>query len=377
MIGLLGQFAAAWLLWRGRRREAQLLYFSKAVVALVFGIADVVSMSCQCWGPYQGRHILPNSIPPMEMDGYTLQYMILVAMSYAYHGTMDIGMAVLPQWTFFFIVYVHGTGHFLSAIVALSDGMRDPMLAFYIIINSVFASFTYGLGVFLATRRRFALRDAQRLIDVDRDRYDRQWSALLASDGFRQDQREQQEAWDDIMRQAVQVPKQQLSATDIGDLFKQADRLNDRFQRKMSEIAQKHGGAFYFCEVKTETRALQKMHRAYRGDWKSLCDLVRTSIVFGTLRALTACMKDIASDPELRLLFVRHDKMRLSETYDAKESGGYRDVQLSVMVDTEETRALGVHEHRAEVQLHLRDTIALKTEGGHANYVLSRNLRGI
>ena len=149
------------------------------------------------------------------------------------------------------------------------------------------------------------------------------------------------------------------------------------FQRKMSSVCNRHGGDFFFCEVKAEGRALQKMHRAYRGDWRKLCDLIRTSLIFTGLPALTACMEDIASDPELRVLHTQNDKMRLSDTYDAKESGGYRDVQLSVMMDSEETRALGIDEHRAEVQLHIREIVALKTEGGHANYVLSRNLTGV
>ena len=39
-------------------------------------------------------------------------------------------------------------------------------------------------------------------------------------------------------------------------------------------------------------------------------------------------------------------------------------------------RARGVHEHLAEVQLHLRAFAALKSEGGHKAYVTCRNLKG-
>jgi hypothetical protein len=35
-----------------------------------------------------------------------------------------------------------------------------------------------------------------------------------------------------------------------------------------------------------------------------------------------------------------------------------------------------VHKHLAEVQLHFAPIIALKSEGGHKNYVLRRNLSG-
>ena len=35
-----------------------------------------------------------------------------------------------------------------------------------------------------------------------------------------------------------------------------------------------------------------------------------------------------------------------------------------------------VHQHVAEVQLHLASIMNLKSEGGHKNYVMRRNLRG-
>ena len=45
-------------------------------------------------------------------------------------------------------------------------------------------------------------------------------------------------------------------------------------------------------------------------------------------------------------------------------------------LNTPEARARGVHEHLAEVQLHLAPIIALKSGGGHKTYVLRRNLSG-
>ena len=45
-------------------------------------------------------------------------------------------------------------------------------------------------------------------------------------------------------------------------------------------------------------------------------------------------------------------------------------------LNTAEARARGVHEHLAEVQLHFAPVIALKSGGGHKNYVLRRNLSG-
>ena len=47
-----------------------------------------------------------------------------------------------------------------------------------------------------------------------------------------------------------------------------------------------------------------------------------------------------------------------------------------MLFDSPEARERGVHQHLAEVQLHLSSIIALKSEGGHKNYVLRRNLSG-
>ena len=90
-----------------------------------------------------------------------------------------------------------------------------------------------------------------------------------------------------------------------------------------------------------------------------------------------ACLRTIGADSELEVLKVSDDKMRLREGFDAaKLSGGYRDIQLCVRLNTESTRALGVHVHLCEVQLHFAPIIKLKSGGGHKTYVLRRNLSG-
>jgi hypothetical protein len=68
--------------------------------------------------------------------------------------------------------------------------------------------------------------------------------------------------------------------------------------------------------------------------------------------------------------------MRLREKYDASLSGGYRDIQLCVRLNSTGMQAIGAHEHLAEVQLHLASVVELKSAGGHKNYVLRRNLAG-
>ena len=171
--------------------------------------------------------------------------------------------------------------------------------------------------------------------------------------------------------------KRQVSPS-LYALFREADALNDVLHAKLWDLCEAHGGHFHRADVKAEARALQKVHRTYRDDWTKLCDLCRGSLVFDSLPPMEACLRAIGADEELLVLRVGDDKMRLREDFDAAAlSGGYRDIQLCVRLDNAETRARGVHQHRAEVQLHLSSVLALKAQGGgHKNYVLCRNLRG-
>ena len=57
-----------------------------------------------------------------------------------------------------------------------------------------------------------------------------------------------------------------------------------------------------------------------------------------------------------------------------RQSGGYRDVQLSVRLLTPETKERELEAHIAEVQLHLADFLRLKSNGGHFLYTLCRNM---
>ena len=146
---------------------------------------------------------------------------------------------------------------------------------------------------------------------------------------------------------------------------------------KLHDVCVAHGGEPHACGVKAEARALQKVFRSYGGDWRRLGDLCRTSLVFETMAQLEACLRAIGADPELEVLHAGDAKMRLRPGFDAAaHSGGYRDIQLCVRLRTPEAHTRGVHEHLVEVQLHLKSIIALKSEGGHKNYVLRRNLRG-
>ena len=83
-------------------------------------------------------------------------------------------------------------------------------------------------------------------------------------------------------------------------LLTQADELNDLLQAKLHDVCVAHGGEPHACGIKAEARALQKVFRSYRGDWRRLGDLCRTSLVFDALAPLEACLRAIGADAELQ-----------------------------------------------------------------------------
>jgi len=72
---------------------------------------------------------------------------------------------------------------------------------------------------------------------------------------------------------------------------------------------------------------------------------------------------------------MKKSKMRFDEAYDPALSGGYRDVQIAVRIDTEWTRKLSLDKLLLEVQLHQLAFFRQKVSGGgHKGYVLRRNM---
>merc|ERR1712070_825833 len=94
------------------------------------------------------------------------------------------------------------------------------------------------------------------------------------------------------------------------------------------------GGEFHGAPVKSEDRALQKVFRSYKEDYHKLCDLNRCALVFKSLAPISQVLKALTVDPEIVLVKMKESKMRFHERYDAHLSAGYRDVQISVCIDT-------------------------------------------
>jgi len=244
--------------------------------------------------------------------------------------------------------------------------------------SDYFVPLLASIGFYMWLGKQRAEATATCLCDKDAQKYEDLWSGLLKEQRFVQALAKLRESWDYAQAGAISAPKSQQGVSSLCALFVQADELNDLLGAKLFELARMHGGIFQSSQVKKTSRALQKVFRSYRGDWRKLCDLCRCSIVFANVSAMAACLRAIGDDAELTLLKTADEKMRLREGYDARKlSGGYRDVQLCVRLGSAAARARGLQMHLAEVQLHLDSVLELKKQGGgHKNYVKARNMKG-
>jgi hypothetical protein len=368
----LGCAMATALLHVGRREAARWTCAVMFAVTAAGMVAEAALNGCKCWGPYAETHTEGGESATRDypwqyswyMGGCGLTFMSGVIVSTHPHRSFEILFLLFPTLSTLAVAPMAYTDHQLfKSGVANIAGLCACM---------------YNIGAFLWLGRAHALTEARHLAAEDAVRYTRLWEQeLLPSEGFREALLSLEGAWRAVQAGALLLPKHQLSAPTLYTLFAQADELNDLLQAKLFDVCAAHGGKHHACGVKTEQRALQKVFRSYKGDWRRLGDLCRTSLVFDDIASLEACLRAIGTDAELQVVHASDVKMRLREGFDAAAlSGGYRDIQLCVRLDSDEARKRRVHEHLCEVQLHFAQIIALKSGGGHKNYVLRRNLGG-
>jgi hypothetical protein len=398
-----GAAAVAALLRAGRREQARWALAVTCVVVAACKVTEAALRGCKCWGPYAETLMEGGKPPPMGVGGGApprmppgmpppmpppMQQQPALRQQHTWQGTWNVvfqalsnlslvGISTHPHRTFelFFVLLLCLWALSIAPMAVTDHQLYNSAVSFQGSAIAIIA----GLGAFLWAGRAHALAEARRMAAEDAARYTRLWEQrLLPAVGFREALRSLEEgAWREVQDKALRLPKRQLSAPSLHALLVQADELNDLLQAKLYDVCVAHGGEHHACGVKAEARALQKVFRSYRGDWRRLGDLCRTSLVFDAIAPLEACLRAIGADAELQVLHVGDAKMRLREGFDAAAlSGGYRDIQLCVRLNTEEARARGVHEHLCEVQLHFAPIIALKSGGGHKTYVLRRNLGG-
>ena len=382
----LGFAVVAALLRAGRREPARWAWAATLVAAAACWATEAALSSCKCAGPYAETHTAGGD-PTLRDYPWQWAWMVAVAAPTALGMA---GVSTHPHRTFdILFVFLPCMCVLMGTPMAATDyqhfkGRSEIGVGPFALLNNfssvaVLAPAFAGIGTYLWAGRTRALAKARRMAAEDAARYTRLWEQqLLPAAGFREALRSLEEgAWREVQENALRLPKRQLSAPSLYALLMQADELNDLLQAKLHDVCAAHGGEHHACGVKGETRALQKVFRSYRGDWRRLGDLCRTSLVFETIPQIEACLRAIGTDAELQVVRAGDVKMRLREGFDAAAlSGGYRDIQLCVRLDSAEARARGVHEHLCEVQLHFAPIVALKSGGGHKNYVLCRNLGG-
>mmetsp|Transcript_28580 Transcript_28580/g.71958 ORF Transcript_28580/g.71958 Transcript_28580/m.71958 type:complete len:448 (-) Transcript_28580:264-1607(-) len=128
-----------------------------------------------------------------------------------------------------------------------------------------------------------------------------------------------------------------------------------------------------WSELKSVTRATEKVLRNYEGDVSMLLDICRETIVFESSCDLASCLLALLGDEDVKVLRVKN---RLRESYDSSRTAGYRNVSVNLRLVSETTIACGVDTHVCELQLLLLPFAQLKGSQGHKNYIAYRDVRG-
>ena len=173
---------------------------------------------------------------------------------------------------------------------------------------------------------------------------------------------------DDVLKRVVDRGSVQRIHS-LALIFASAHTLNPHFQKKAIAWGAKHE-----IQVKQAARAVEKVLRSYANDARRLKDLVRNNVPCATLDEVTAVFERIAADDTVEIV---HIKNGFCPGYDAKKSGGYRDIKLSLVVVDAFARASAVEEHICELQILLEEMKELKEErGGHDRYQEARDAMG-
>lgn len=155
----------------------------------------------------------------------------------------------------------------------------------------------------------------------------------------------------------------ELSATEQMRLLYQCARhALSYFRAAVDEISKGVPGMYVkHAALKRKDRAAAKACDKYRGQFRYVLDIVRSTIVCSTLRVLLGVIQAIEQHPGLEILRIKN---RLNPAFSADSSAGYRDILLNVRVSTGHICELQV---TLEAFLHIKDN-----EGGHEAYNLSR-----
>ena len=247
-----------------------------------------------------------------------------------------------------------------------------------------------GITCYVHWRHHKSILDADRIVAADRKLYDLEWSKMVESSEERknlevlkgilggcsasspEDFTKQARERLRLASEAVSTTKPRQCLSDMPVLFAQAATINPHFQACVKYWADGVPGARPKCiPIKRRDRAIQKTFRSYAGDASWLIDLARSAIIFDTTGALIETLKRINNDARVSILQIKN---RLDVNYDSRESAGYRNVSLSLIVVDAETMESGVEAHICELQLCLSIIEDIKKAEGHRRYVKWRDM---
>lgn len=231
-----------------------------------------------------------------------------------------------------------------------------------------FAVVWFGFTTFFVLRREVCLRQVVRALQPDLERYNQIWETIV------NDQSEHLKELAETVARHVQIKARQ-GTSNLDALFYEARNLNAWYQDYIVAIvdsvneriqSERPDGPLCIHQrpegIKKEKRAIEKVRRSYGGDATRLVDLVRSTIVVPDIVAANMVLELTLSKCD-----VKYIKNRLSAAYDARASGGYRDLNL--------TLGFQGTAHTSELQIIPTVLFRVKTDEGHARYVAFRNMR--
>jgi len=216
--------------------------------------------------------------------------------------------------------------------------------------------------VFCAVRYRLAISRGFASMAPYRDKYDAVWKKIQSSEEA--DLR----VLEDLVSQQLSSKKLQ-PYKDLLLLLAHAQAINNWYQGVVSGWALHCSAEHNEAPLKKTTRALEKIARSYGGESGALTDMVRSSIVCFSISHVIDVFSVVAENSTIHVI-----KNRFSLQYDGLSTHGYRDVNLQLSFP--ETEGTAFDGFVFELQLHLKDILALKDDNGHKLYIALRNLIG-
>jgi len=139
------------------------------------------------------------------------------------------------------------------------------------------------------------------------------------------------------------------------------ESIDNALFKDVKQIAQAYNVTFKPGKPKKDSRAVDKVLRAYKGDYACLKDLRRASIICPDVSTMVKLLRHLQTSG----LKISRVKNRFRSDYDVFRTCGYRDLQLNVV---------GQNGLIWELQLHLKNIEEIKSDEGHKRYVTFRSI---